>query len=526
MGDKGKLPPLNACYVTTDFENMSYEDMLAMVRGVDPTAIMGRGTALIDAQTEIEKIGTELKEHVSRTTWKGKGGDAFREWGDDFAKETLKLADFTGAAGTSLQTAGQALSEVSKVLQGHSDVTSMCYADEAKEKARLEAVEKARNEAIPQMNKLASYYLMAQQTISAQEEPNFKPLPDSVIPDKPVDGGQRGYGSPSGSSSGTHAVSAVSGTGSSAGGYHSVTTQPVDGGSSSVTNVSTTTPHHVGVAPVTPGAPDTTGTNIDTVTMPEAPPVTATPPTGGPPPTPVGGGGGQNTIPPVVLPSQSGPLGPGTGGNRRTIPVAPGTDGNRRTIPVGPGADGNPRTTPVGPGVDGNRRTIPVAPVGAGGGESVRPPGMTRADTGIHGGTPARPVNGPVGGAPRGTVIGGERPATGRSMMGGHGMGAVGSPAGRGGVGGAGGSRRLVTEPGGTVREVRGVGAGREFTPGGSGLVRDSARPGAMGPMGGAMGGAQGTRRPQRRDGENPDYLVEDEETWATGDDVVPPVID
>lgn len=494
MGDKGKLPPLNACYLTTDFENMSYEDMLAMVRGVDPTAIMGRGTALIDAQTEIEKIGTELKEHVSRTTWKGKGGDAFREWGDDFAKQTIKLADYAGAAGTSLQTAGQALSEVSKVLQGHSDATSMCYADEAKEKARLEAVEKARNEAIPQMNKLASYYMMAEQTISAQEEPNFKPLPDAVIPDKPVGGGQDSYGSSSGGDSGTHAVSTVPSTGSPSSGNHAVSVQPVDGGSSTVTNVSAHTPHHVGVDPVVPGAPDTTVTNIDTVTMPDAPPVTAAPPTSGPPITPVGGGG-QNNIPPVALPPQSLSTGPG----------------DRRTVPVGPGADGN-------------RRTIPVTPVGRGGAESVRPPGITRADTGIHGGTPARPVTGPVAGGQRGTVIGGERPAAGRSMMGGHGMGAAGSPVGRGGVGG---SQRLVTQPGGTVRTPRGTGAGREFTPGGSGLVRESARPGAMGPMGGAMGGSRSERRrPQRRGGENPDYLEEDEETWATGDDVVPPVID
>lgn len=193
MGEK--LPPLNACYNTTNFENKSYQEMLNMVRGVDATAIMARGTALIDAQTEIEKIGTELKEHVGRTTWKGAGGDAFREWGDGFAKETLKLADYAGTAGTSLQTAGQALSEVAKVVQGHPDAVEMCYADEAKEKARLKAVETARNEAIPQMNKLASYYLMAEQSISMQEEPNFQPLPRAALPDTSIDSWQKGLGS-------------------------------------------------------------------------------------------------------------------------------------------------------------------------------------------------------------------------------------------------------------------------------------------------------------------------------------------
>ncbi|PZT72388.1 MULTISPECIES: hypothetical protein [unclassified Streptomyces] len=479
MGDKGKLPPLNAQYHTTDFENMPYEDMLRMIRGVNPTAIMDRGTALVDAQAEIEKIGTELKEHVSRTTWKGKGGDAFHEWGDEFARETLKLADYAGAAGTSLQTAGQALSEVTAAMQGHPDATAMCYADAEKEKARLEAVEKARNEAIPQMNKLASYYLMAQQTIAAQQEPNFRPLPQEVMPSVDRYGWVVTPYNSAGPSTASPPESGGLVAGGSVAGTHAGVVQPVEGGSSPVAGVSTHAPQPT---PIVSGAPDTTGTNIDTVTLPEAPVVTAPPATGTPvPQTPVSGGG-QTPIPPVVLPSQTGPTGPGGGGTRRGEPVGP---------------------------------------VGRGGVESVRPPAIVRADPGIHGGTPARPVTGPTGGGPRGTVIGGERPVTGPGMMGGHGVGAVGSPMGRGGV--TGGSQRLVTRPGGTVRAPREAGAAREFTPGGSGLVRGPAGMGAMGPM----GGAQGARRRTQRDGESPDYLTEDEETWATGGDgVVPPVID
>ncbi|WP_330239265.1 WXG100 family type VII secretion target [Streptomyces sp. NBC_00525] len=478
MGDKGKLPPLNAQYHTTDFENMPYEDMLRMIRGVNPTAIMDRGTALVDAQAEIEKIGTELKEHVSRTTWKGKGGDAFHEWGDEFARETLKLADYAGAAGTSLQTAGQALSEVTAAMQGHPDATAMCYADAEKEKARLEAVEKARNEAIPQMNKLASYYLMAQQTIAAQEEPNFRPLPTEVMPGDDYAWMSKPYGS-SDSSVAPPSESSVPVTVGSVGSSYAGTVQHFEGGSSSVASVSTHTPQQI---PIVSGAPDTTGTNIDTVTLPEAPVVTAPPATGTPVPQIPAGGGGQTPLPPVVLPSRTGPIGPGGGGTRRGEPVGP---------------------------------------VGRGGIESVRPPATVRADPGVHGGTPARPVTGPTGGGPRGTVIGGERPVTGPGMMGGHGVGAVGTPMGRGGA--IGGSQRLVTRPGGTVRAPRETGAAREFTPGGSGLVRGPAGMGAMGPM----AGAQSARRRTQRDGESPDYLTEDEETWATGDDgVVPPVID
>ncbi|WP_406095904.1 WXG100 family type VII secretion target [Streptomyces sp. NBC_01013] len=507
MGDSGKLPPLNACYNTSDFEHASYEDMLAMVRGVDPTAIMGRGTALVDAQTEIEKIGTELKEHVGRTTWKGAGGDAFREWGDDFAKETLKLADYAGAAGTSLQTAGQALSEVAKVIQGHPDATLMCYADEKKEKARIAAVETARNEAIPQMNKLASYYMMAQQSISSQEEPNFKPLPKEVLPDRPYDGGKTSYGTSGSPSSGsTYSVNGPQGSGTSTGDHHYSVSSPGDVSGSSQNGASIVhTPQHVSAVP---SAPDTTGTNIDTVTMPQAPPTTAPLPTGGLPPQGPGGGGLQTPPPPMVVPPRQGPV------NSGNYTVRPPT--------TGPGGRG---------GVDAVRppTTIP----GRGGVEGVRPPlSTTRTDTGIHGGTPAqggRTGTGPVRGTPRGTVIGGEKPSAGRGMMPGHAGGGPGMTGRPGGLGG--GSQRLVTEPGGTVRAPRGTqpGAGREFTQGGTGLVRESSRTGgAMGPMGGAMGGAsKGTRRPQRRDGGNPGYLEEDEESWTTGDDgVVPPVID
>ncbi|MEU9089690.1 hypothetical protein [Streptomyces sp. NPDC048428] len=503
MGEK--LPPLNACYNTTDFENASYEDMVAMVRGVDATEIMSRGTALVDAQTEIEKIGTELKEHVGRTTWKGAGGDAFREWGDDFAKETLKLADYAGTAGTSLQTAGQALSEVAKVVQGHPDATSMCYADEKKEKARIAAVETARNEAIPQMNKLASYYMMAEQSISSQEEPNFKPLPKEVLPDRPYDGGKTGYGTPGSPSSGTtYSVNGPqSSTGASTGDHHYSVSSPGDVASSSNGAV-VHTPQHVSAVP---SAPDTTGTNIDTVTMPQAPPTAVTPPTGGLPPQTPGGGGLQTPLPPVVMPSRPGPINSG--------------DYTVRTPTTGPGGRG---------GVDAVR--TPTTIPGRGGVESVRPPlSTTRTDTGIHGGTPAqgRTGTGPVRGTSRGTVIGTERPSAGRGMMPGHAGGGPGMTGRPGGPGG--GSQRLVTEPGGAVRAPRGTqqGAGREFTQGGTGLVRESSRSGgAMGPMGGAMGGAgQGTRRSQRRDGGNSGHLAEDEENWTTGDDgVVPPVID
>lgn len=524
MGEQ--LPPLNACYNTSNFENASYQDMLNMVSGVNPAAIMARGTALVDAQAEIDKIGTELKEHVGRTTgWKGAGGDAFREWGDGFAKETLKLADYAGSAGTAMQTAGQALSEVAKVVQGHPDAVAMCYADEAKEKARLKAVETARNEAIPQMNKLASYYLMAQQTISSQEQPNFKPLPSAAVPDSPVDTWQTGLG-PGGSNSGTTDSVAGTPSGNTSRADHQYSTVSPDGvtPSSPAGTPAVHTPQHVSAVS---GAPDTTGTNIDTVTMPQTSTPATVPPTGGLPPQGPSGGGHQTPLPSVVMPTRTGPFGPGNGPGRISLTGPGGGRGGVENVRP-------PTGTPDRGGVENVRP--PTGTPGRGGGvEGVRPPMAARTDTGVHGGTPAQGGRGGVGparGISGGTVIGGENPSTGRGMMQGHAGGVPGIAGGRAGVRGPGGNaQRLVNEPGGTVRAPRGTqsGAGGEFTPGGTGLVRETPRSGgAMGPMGGAMGGSRSTRRrSQRRDGESPDYLAEDEETWGTGDDgVVPPVID
>ncbi|PHQ53416.1 hypothetical protein BLA24_01140 [Streptomyces cinnamoneus] len=64
---------------------MSVEVMMACIQGADGDELIHKGQALMDAKDEIERIGNDLKGHVTRTTWDGEGGTAFHEWGDDFA---------------------------------------------------------------------------------------------------------------------------------------------------------------------------------------------------------------------------------------------------------------------------------------------------------------------------------------------------------------------------------------------------------------------------------------------------------
>ncbi len=509
MGDSSKLPPLRMCYNVTSFEHASFEDMLAMVEGTDEQEIIRRGNALTKAQSEIEKIGDELKKRVGRVTWKGEGGDAFRNWGDDFANQALKLAGFAGSVGTAMETAGQALSEVKKSMPERPAGSQMCYADQEKEKKRLEGLDKARDEALPQMYKLASYYRMSQETIagSQQDEPVFKPLPASALPRTQDGSGQESYGSSSVSTGAVHTAPTSVGTT-----HPVVDPSTVTPGSSAHVSPAHVSPGHVTPPsiPESPGhvtVPDATHTNIDTVNP--SPPTTTAPqlPTGGGPPvSPVTDGPG-----PVVLPaSPPRTVGPTTGMGKVNPTVG------KVNPTVGTGGTKGPTTTP----------RLPNGPT-----EQIngRPTNPVRADRSIVGGMQNHQAGTNQGTRQsRGTVIGRE-PAgpVGRAGPGaGPGLPAAGRP---GGVIGAGPNRgaSASARAEGAARRTSELRTGGEFTPGGSGLVRGQGEGRAPGTPGAAASGrGEGQRRRREEDREAPDRLTGDEETWNEGRrGTVPPVI-
>lgn len=189
---------------------------------------------------------------------------------------------------------------------------------------------------------------------------------------------------------------------------------------------------------------------------------------------------------------------------------------------IGGGTAGIGGSAGVGGGVGG------VGGVGAGGTAG----GVGGAGAGIPG------ALGGLGG--RGGTAGGAGTAGGRAgaagrggMPGAGGMGAGAGAGGRGGVGaGRGGS--LARRGGGVVGAAKGTGSGTRGTPGGSGLHRSrgAAGAGSGGNVGkGAnrmMGRGQTdrTEEEERREGERPDYLVEDEETWTPERNNAPRVIE
>ncbi|CAL9547041.1 hypothetical protein [Streptomyces sp. enrichment culture] len=471
-----------------DFEGKSLDALHAMVASARPGDLTKAGGLLEAAAPQIIQIASDLRLYLDKVKWEGQGGDMFRLWGADMVSETLKLSDFTTTVGAEMQRAGQALSETQKSMP---KPAGMCFADPEKEEARIKDETGPKlQEAIRLMERLSSYYKTAKGRMEAEPEPKF-PVPpvDTFRSDE--------YSSASsGSGSGASSSYAAAGAGGYAGGASHPAAMPSSSGSPEPASM-----RQAQEAPVRPSGPTggtvthevPVGMNLDSV----APP--APQETGNRPPAQT------TTSPPVTTgPTGPGPLPPvSTGLNpKQGVPGMP-------RVPSGPGGPGTP-AGPMGPGMA--RGAGPVGPGPMGGMPRVGGP------DGIMGGKPAHGwTNGSPTGArpPMGTVVGEERHPMARGPMGMPGQG-VGAYGGTGPGAGAGSGRRLATQPGGTVGGPAASGAvGRgTFTPGGTGLVRPpaSTEPG---------------REERRQAAGRPDYLAEDEETWAMGQrKIVPPVID
>ncbi|GAU71094.1 putative hypothetical protein [Streptomyces sp. NBRC 110611] len=235
------------------------------------------------------------------------------------------------------------------------------------------------------------------------------------------------------------------------------------------------------------------------------------------------GGAGERASSPLGEPHQPMPQTPRPG---------TGLDGVRGGVP-------NPTTPPVtspsGPvvgGTPGNSGLGPGGPAIPPGGPTVggRGPLVGRTPRPGHPGVPSTPPSGRVGaGKPAIPGAPGQPGQAGRPPIGGTtGSGTSGKDSVRGRQGG------LARRPGGIVGEPSRPGVPGRGTQGGSGLHR--SRGGALnsgpesssrarGPMGVPPGGRSPREDKEQRRSSRPDYLVEDEETWASQRDVVPGVI-
>ncbi|MGW1257446.1 hypothetical protein ACWD5Q_20245 [Streptomyces sp. NPDC002513] len=272
------------------------------------------------------------------------------------------------------------------------------------------------------------------------------------------------------------------------------------------------------------------GGGYDKVKDPFSPPNPNTPM---PPPIsmPPAGGGGPG--------ARGGAAKPWSAGRTTSIKPAPtvphdgGIPGSP-TVPRDPGIRGGSQLPTVKTNVDGIS-PLPTPGSGAGtgglgggtGGGGIRAGGVQSPDIVAPGGGPNLGRSGIGFGGGRSGLTGGGaaagRGAGGRAGMGGMGSGGAGAT-GRGGAG-LGGRGPLARARGGVVGAAKGV-TGK----GGGGAGLHGSRGGSRGAMGGGTGGRNGRRSEEENSqNERPDYLVEDEETWISEDDLnrnVPRTID
>ncbi|WP_369378579.1 hypothetical protein [Streptomyces sp. cg36] len=500
----------------TDFDTKSHQELWAMVQGMQGTSAKALADKLADAAKAITEIGDDLKTHMSRVVWQGEGAKAFTDWGHGAAMATLGLGQYSRGASTWLDLVAQAIANVKTTvpaydpslgqqaaethklyLSAHHDPDGQQEARDASAKlAGLnEKMEGQRQEAVRELRKLGDAYVQSGEQIALLQPPRFPPPPGAFVPPEDsrhgsvyVDGGR--------TSSGRRTRTSAAPTGG-----HALTSAVVEKGTEGSVTASHTPGASVGAPPAhVPDRP--VGTEIDGVHT--LPPAAQTAPTGPAVPSSPPTGRVEGGSPPIVV------VPPAFGGAGKPRLQSPDVIGGR------PSGNGGLR----GPSLPGPSTVGGLPP-------SKLPP----QEKGIVGGRPVPPTAGrPAGGIPRGTVVGNEGPQARPPM-------AHGPAGGMGGVGGRGavvGGRRLAGEPGGVVGgrpTAGGARSGRPFTEGGSGLVRNgeggtqAARAGRGGMVPPAPRGAAGRR--DEREGERPDYLVEDEETWQRSDRrIVPPVID
>ncbi|UYQ64752.1 hypothetical protein [Streptomyces peucetius] len=536
---------------TSNFEDRKLNEMLDLLDSANPADLENAGDTLEKAKTALNKAAKELSDFVTSTDWKGEAALAFESYGQSLVTYAWDVGRYANAVGAQMKVASTGLASVRNSKPPRDDRADPRKPEAFPEKDKTpdnpeyqKAVkaEKDRQEAINLMNRLASYYTVSHASLASEEMPKPPKRLDVAVP-APSGGIQDG---------------GTSGTGTARSESVRSTSQPV-GTEAELQGYDPASPAKE-LRPVTSGTPSDTSMQIDTVTAPPAPTTTPNTPSTSPvtsPPTSQNG----------PLPPMPGPTGPIRNSTSRTggPPVAratggPGVDKAGRPLTTGtPGpATGRPTGPTGGPRVSGGgtgegRTNSPVGrptatgPGGGGqpgrGGQPTGQQPMTgraattnqpmagratsapstgvrggRSDA-IVGGTPQRTTAGPAGARiPRGTVVGGEGTAPGRS------------PASRPGQAGV-----IGANPGSGAQRTTGRGPAGANGVVGTPRNAGQGRPGVGGYTtgGAAVVGGRRSRRPagddeqERRASARPDHLAEDEETWAARRrEPAPPVID
>ncbi|MEU1420960.1 hypothetical protein [Kitasatospora sp. NPDC005751] len=482
----------------TNFNDYSHAELRKMAQALNPGEVMAAGDPWRRAADTLKAIRATLTRASTEAavSWEGTTSDAFHTRMLNLAATINNAASYANDAANTLKAMSEAIAKAKhdmpeepsgwdQVKDGIGDTVSSLFGDDD-EDSRTAIAEQRKLEAAAVMQTLAMHYRVA--TPMLKPPPPYQPLGKL--------GDNRDIG-PQDDSSGSAAVASAMMAGTGLGGP-------------------TMTPTQVGEQQAQPRRTS-------------EPPLVKRPVSAAPPaPTDAGiKGGTAQTLP---KPPGTTNYGPGVGIDAAVV-NAPNNATSNNVVTAGTqSSGGNPGSAPGG---------LP-RPTGAvpGGGPSVDPGGTT---------TGAKSASGSVQG--KGAALGKDpmgRPSvaeksvnrSGRAVGAGEVFGSgSGSGAGGRGAGATTGGSRTPGRTGGVIgeggRSSTGGGGRYAFTEGGSGLgarARAKADLGVGGTSGVAPGVPVGEARQRKKNEEKsakrPDYLVEDEETWASDKPTNPNVVE
>ncbi|MER7585562.1 hypothetical protein [Kitasatospora sp. NPDC097691] len=479
--------------VYTDFTKYSHAQLRTIAQALDPGAVMAAGDPWRTAADTLKQIRLTLTKASTEaaTTWEGTTSDAFHTRMLNLAASINNAAAYANDAANILHNVSEAMAKAKREMPeepGNWDTVKDTVGDGLAsvfgggDDEHIPIADRKKTEAATIMQTLAMHYRIATPALKAPPpyDPKKPPTPKDDRADGPQD-------------------------------------DPIGAAATAAAMMSGTS---IGAA----GA-STRGTSV-------------------PPPQ-----RSRNSQPPAqarsASRSSSVPTDSGVKGGTAQAPAkssgspgrGPGEGISGRPVPVPSGSVPSPVLAGTQPsGLDTAQAGKPASPpFGDGGGhETVRPAAPNPAPS------PLGPVVGPgkVGPGDRGmsvgvTPVGGSAPRNGRVGGGGEvnaGAGGRGLPGGKQTTGSP---VRPIGAAGETAKPGAGAPGKQAFTEGGSGLgarnrVRSEsgvASSNGMSP-GVPLSGAQGRRKDREKDGKRPDYLVEDEETWASDEPTNPNVVE
>ncbi|MEU3573310.1 hypothetical protein AB0E96_33520 [Kitasatospora sp. NPDC036755] len=460
--------------VYTDFTKYSHAQLRTMAQALDPGAVMAAGDPWRKAADTLKQIRQTLTKASTEaaTSWEGTTSDAFHTRMLTLAASINNAAAYANDAANTLHNTSEAMAKAKRDMPeepGNWDKVKDTVGDAlfGDEDEHLPIADRKKAEAAAIMQTLAMHYRVA--------TPALKP-PPPYDPKKPARVESPDTGSKDDPSGAAAAAAMMSGTSVGAAGASTRATTapppqrrssqpPMTGRSIARSAPVATDPGIKGgtaQAPAKPSAPPGPGNGI------YGRPV---PPSSGSVPSPSLAGVQASALDPVQTGGpMAGPFGDGNG------PESPRSTGQTTVSPAGPivgqgkigpgGKEISAGATAVeGPGPRGGRSS---------GGASEANPGVGAGGRGVPGG----------------------KQAVGSPARSGGGVGEIANPGGAPG-------KQVFTEGG------SGVGARNRLRSESGAVSTSGVSPGVP------LNGTQGRKRERGKDGKRPDYLVEDEETWA-----------